>query len=116
MYWHAGQDLAGKQDSGQLLQRLKAFAEVALVPHRSGTPHMRALISKLQDTLASVERFPVQCSNLGPSLSSSLRAFGTSSGAPGLLPVCRTPLITFRLFSGGPSARRHPWRGTASGC
>ena len=56
--------MASKQDSSQLLQRLKAFAEVALVPHRSGTPHMRALISKLQDTLASVERFPVQCSNL----------------------------------------------------
>ena len=88
------------------------------MPHRSGTPHMRALISKLQDTLASVERFPVQCSNLGPSLYSSLRAFGTSSGAPSLPSVWRenNPLVTFGLFSGGPSARRHPWRGPACRC
>ncbi len=76
----AGQDLSNK-DTSQLLQRLKAFAGVALVPHRSGSPHMQALVSKLQDALASVERFPVQCSHLGygASTSSSLRAFGGSS-------------------------------------
>ena len=75
----AGQDLSNK-DTGQLLQRLKAFAAVALVPHRSGKPHMQALVSKLQDALASVERFPVQCSHLGYGVaSSSLRAFGGSS-------------------------------------
>lgn len=79
--------MANKQDATQLLQRLKVFADVALAPHRGGTPHMQALVSKLQDALASVERFPVQCSNLGPSVSSSLRAFGHSSGAPAVLCV-----------------------------
>lgn len=80
----AGQDLSGK-DTSHLLQRLKAFAAVALVPHRSGSPHMQALISKLQDALASVERFPVQCSHLGYGAStSSLRAFGGSSSKSGI--------------------------------
>ena len=74
----AGQDLSNK-DTSQLLQRLKAFAGVALVPHRSGSPHMQALVSKLQDALASVERFPVQCSHLDmapqhPALSGPLEA------------------------------------------
>ena len=69
---------------------------MALVPHRSGKPHMQALVSKLQDALASVERFPVQCSHLGYGVSSSsLRAFGGSSselcGSPSLLPLTFTP-------------------------
>lgn len=74
--------MANKDDTTQLLQRLKAFADVALIPHRNGTPHMHALVSKLQDALGSVERFPVQCSNLGSNVSTSLRAFGGSSGMP----------------------------------
>jgi hypothetical protein len=78
--------MANKQDATQLLQRLKAFADVALAPHRGGMPHMQALVSKLQDALASVERFPVQCSSHAPSGTSSLRAFGHSAGV--LAPLC----------------------------
>lgn len=75
----AGADLQDKSDHQQLLKRLTAFAEEALVPHSGGSPALLALVRKLQAGLAFVEKFPVQYSQLAPA--SSLRAFGSGAAA-----------------------------------
>ena len=69
-------------DEQRLLQRLQAFAEEALVPQPAGSPLLAALVCKLHEGLASVERFPVQYSQLTPT-APSLRAFGGASGSAG---------------------------------
>lgn len=71
-----GEDLLEPADEQQLLARLQGFAEEALVTQQAGSPLMAALVRKLLEGLASVERFPVQYSQLGAP-NPSLRAFGS---------------------------------------
>jgi len=67
-------------DEQRLLARLQGFAEEALVTQPAGSPLMAALVRKLHEGLASVERFPVQYSQLGAP-TPSLRAFGSLGAA-----------------------------------
>jgi hypothetical protein len=83
---YTGEDLPDKPDQQQLLQRLMAFAEEGLTTHASGSPMLLALVRKLLAGLASVEKFPVQYSQLMPA-PSSLRPFGGLSPGSALLVV-----------------------------
>ncbi|KAJ9527361.1 hypothetical protein QJQ45_025630 [Haematococcus lacustris] len=60
-----GRDLPpGPDRRAALLQRLRAFVEAGLAPDSGPTPPLLALVRKLLGALASMETFPVICSQL----------------------------------------------------
>eukprot|EP00898_Chlorokybus_atmophyticus_P003350 jgi/Chlat1/4015/Chrsp26S04084 len=94
-----GTDLGSKQDADVLLQRLLKFSELALSKANCGRAPGLVLVRKLQEVLASVEKFPVYLSRAPRSIFTSMGGQGTSANSSGLsalmqpfkLRLCRAP-------------------------
>ena len=83
-YLHGGDLGQGDGRHWALLERLGAFAQVALPPGSGAAPPMAALVRALLGALGATERLPVHMNSVGAAPSSSMAAmYGMGYGARG---------------------------------